>query len=166
MTKQNPNAQGNGANILPSAEVLREMYDYNPETGKLYFRPKPGTGRAINSFNAKYAGKEAFTWTDKDGYRRSEIRGRSVPAHRVIWKMVHGVDPQEIDHINHDRADNRIVNLRDVTRSENLKNATPRNVSGEVQVRRYGATRFRVTAHFDTLEEALAAERAIKAAVA
>lgn len=54
------------------------------------------------------------------GYRRVRLLGQSWAEHRVIWKMVHGVDPVGvIDHINGIRDDNRIANLRDVTPAQN-----------------------------------------------
>lgn len=151
----------NGAIPLPSSEDLRKAFTYDAETGKLYYNRRTGGSRSDLSFNAKYAGKEAFVWCDKDGYRRSKINGRSVVAHRVIWKLVYGVDPHEIDHINHDRADNRLANLRDVTRSENLKNALPRDLIGKVEVRRRGK-KFRVTVHYETLAEAMAAKQSLE----
>lgn len=57
-------------------------------------------------------------------------------AHRVIWKMVYGHDPDDIDHINGIRSDNRLMNLRNVTRAENLKNlsVSTRNKSGIIGV--------------------------------
>jgi hypothetical protein len=57
--------------------------------------------------------------------------GKSHKAHRLIFMLHHGFMPQEIDHINGDRADNRIENLRSVTRSQNQYNKRPqRNASG------------------------------------
>lgn len=57
------------------------------------------------------------------GYRRGMIDGQNVYAHRIIWKMVHGRDPAgEIDHINGDKGDNRIENLREVSHAENQRN--------------------------------------------
>lgn len=48
--------------------------------------------------------------------------GRSCLAHRLAWLYTHGEMPKEIDHINGNRTDNRIGNLRSVTRSENNQN--------------------------------------------
>ena len=50
--------------------------------------------------------------------------GKSEYAHRIVWKMHNGDIPNgfDIDHINHNRRDNRIENLRVVSRSDNLKN--------------------------------------------
>jgi len=67
----------------------------------------------------------------KTGYRHITWMGNSHKAHRLIFMLHHGFMPQEIDHINGNRADNRIENLRSVTRSQNQYNKRPqRNVSG------------------------------------
>ena len=47
------------------------------------------------------------------------IAGKKLAVHRLVWKMHHGEDPYALDHINNDKADNRIENLRSVTDSEN-----------------------------------------------
>lgn len=77
-------------------------------------------------------------WMDEDGYIYVRIMGRLTPAHRVIWEMHYGEIPEgmEIDHINHIRDDNRIENLRLVTRQENCKNVSmsKSNRSGVVGV--------------------------------
>lgn len=59
----------------------------------------------------------------KDGYLEVEFRGVRVRVHRLVWFYVFGEWPQhDIDHINGVRDDNRICNLRDVTRSVNIQN--------------------------------------------
>lgn len=67
-------------------------------------------------------GKEAG-WID-GRYRRLKIGGKTYRTHRVVWEMFNGPIPEgmEIDHINHNRFDNRIENLRCVTHSENQQN--------------------------------------------
>jgi len=76
--------------------------------------------------NRRTAGKarkgEQAGWIHPTGYRRIEISGREYPVHRIVWLMVTGEWVTELDHINGDRLDNRIENLRPVTRQENLKN--------------------------------------------
>lgn len=63
-----------------------------------------------------------------------QLRGHKVLAHRIAWALQHGEWPQgEIDHINGDRQDNRIENLRDVpsfVNKQNLRSATKRNRLG------------------------------------
>lgn len=113
--------------ILPTPEQLRELLTYDPETGKLFWKP---CARMTNSWNGKYPGKEAFTADSGNGYRRGAIMQKNLYAHRVIWALHHGAWPeQEIDHINLNRSDNRIRNLREASRSENCRN-TPRHFDG------------------------------------
>lgn len=67
-----------------------------------------------------------------EGYIQVNLRGQIFLAHQIVFAMHHGWTPAEIDHINGDRADNRIENLRAVSRSQNLQNAGIRsdNTSG------------------------------------
>lgn len=117
---------------LPSREVLLLLLRYEPKTGALYWRKRPsglfedgGHNAAHNrdKWNARWAGEEAFTAVKSGGYRHGAIHGVTYASHRVIWKMVTGEDPIDIDHIDGDRGNNRWDNLRSVSRSVNLKNA-------------------------------------------
>ncbi|UAT28112.1 HNH endonuclease [Aeromonas phage PZL-Ah8] len=89
---------------------LRSNYTYCADTGAITHRK---TGREI-------------TGTTKQGYKLVQFRINYYQykylAHHVAWFFTYGYWPSEIDHINRDRTDNRIVNLREVTRSENLRN--------------------------------------------
>jgi hypothetical protein len=68
----------------------------------------------------------------KTGYRHITWRGKVHKAHRLIFMLHYGYLPPEVDHINGNRADNRIENLRPATRSENQcnRNALASNTSG------------------------------------
>lgn len=103
---------------LPSQQQLRELLDYDPSTGDLRWRVRPGHP----AFNTRKAGQLAFTSSTSRGYRQGDIFGVNFLAHRVIWKWVTGEDPDTIDHINRNKTDNRWDNLRSVTNLENMLN--------------------------------------------
>lgn len=122
---------------LPSPEMLRKLLRYEPETGKLFWLPRPlemfATSRAANVWNIRYSEKEAFTSISDSGYKHGSIFNKSINAHRVAWALNYGKWPtHQIDHLNGDRADNRIKNLRDVSPSINQRNQKMRsnNTSG------------------------------------
>lgn len=113
-------------NIIPSPDTLREILRYEPETGKLYWKPRAremfSSDRIWKSWNGEFAGKEAFT-TVNGGYYKGKIFGGSHQAHRVIWAMCTGAWPQDqIDHRNRNRLDNRIQNLRAADHRQNQRN--------------------------------------------
>jgi hypothetical protein len=94
-------------------ELLKELFTYCQDSGRLINR--------VNRGKAK-SGDESGG-LDNKGYRRVRVLGERYGAHRLIWLYVHGVWPKEhIDHINGDRADNRLENLREATFSENMRN--------------------------------------------
>jgi hypothetical protein len=85
-------------------------FSYDPETGHILHVP---TGSRADIPNT-------------NGYRRVFVDGKLKGAHRVAWRLHYGVWPGTIDHINRQRDDNRIENLRDVPPSVNTANASPR----------------------------------------
>lgn len=112
------------AEISP-AELARLLH-YCPATGALTWLPRPPemfrTEVERQRWHDDYCGKPALT-SNCQGYRIGRVMGAFHRAHRVAWAITHGVWPTgHIDHINGDRADNRLVNLRDVTRVENQHN--------------------------------------------
>lgn len=119
-----------------SIEILRQLLVYQPETGKLFWLYRPlstfPTTRACNIWNARFAGKEAFTALS-EGYKVGRIHKKMYKAHRVIWALYYGNWPNDyIDHIDHNRDNNRIENLRITSHSENCKNRSKVFSSGNV----------------------------------
>lgn len=116
---------------LPSPEVLRQLLSYDPETGKLFWKaraPEWFEGAKMPAeilakrWNTRYAGKEALT-ASSHGYRAGSVLGRCEFAHRVIWAIAKGKWPDDqIDHIDGDRANNCLRNLREATCSQNHMN--------------------------------------------
>ena len=97
-----------------TAQRLRELFTYEPETGLLRWRVK----RSWNVEVGSVAGS-----INSDGYRVLRFDGRIYQAHRVVWLLERGEWPSgQIDHINGDRLDNRVENLRDVSGSINTQN--------------------------------------------
>lgn len=129
---------------LPSQEALRQLLDYDPETGALTWRERAESmfssakdhGLAAKRWNGKNCGRLALNIDHGNGYLRGDIWGERFYAHRVVWKMMTGEEPLFIDHINGIRSDNRFCNLRVVTREENSRNAAKpsTNTSGEIGV--------------------------------
>ena len=72
-------------------------------------------------------------YSNHNGYLRMNFLGSQYYVHRVIYFMSHGYWPVQVDHINGDRSDNRVENLRGVTRGENCRSFnTPRNNTSSV----------------------------------
>lgn len=81
--------------------------------------------RSVLSYDTESGTFSLPTFKNSIGYMRICVDGRRYLAHRVAWMYVHGVWPSSlIDHINGDRADNRLCNLRDVSQSVNQQNVT------------------------------------------
>ena len=89
-------------------ELVRSRYDYDPSTGIL---------------TSKRTGKPITTTVGK-GYLSCRINKRQVAGHRVIWAIHYGEDPGDmiVDHIDMDRSNNRISNLRLVNNADNIFN--------------------------------------------
>jgi len=122
-------------------EILRQLLRYEPETGELFWLPRDmrwfAKEKECRRWNARYADKPAFTATNGNGYRSSRVLSTNVISHRAIWAIIHGEWPRhQIDHINGNRADNRLANLRAVTKFENGRNCrlSKRNTSGHTGV--------------------------------
>lgn len=127
---------------LPSPEVLRQLLRYEPETGRLFWKergpewfeasPTRSADHVRSLWNSRYAGTEALT--SRSGSSRNHKAGmvlqHCVQAHRVAWAIHHGEWPaDQIDHVNGDGYDNRLVNMRLATHKQNCINRRSRTGS-------------------------------------
>lgn len=104
-----------------TAGILRARFSYDPVTGLFSRLPRKGRG-----YRSDLSGR--IGGPHKDGYLAIQIGAKKYLAHRLAWLYVYGVFPaKEIDHINGVRTDNRMVNLREVTKSKNQQNRALRN---------------------------------------
>lgn len=114
------------AKPLPPQDILNRLLRYDAQTGKMFWRCKDAsesvTTAQANNWNSRRAGAEAFTASDTTGRRRGKIGGTIYQAHRIVWKLVFGTDPNVIDHINGDPSDNRVENLRSCSFADNARN--------------------------------------------
>lgn len=101
-------------------ELLLAKYDFDTESGSIRFKVK------IKNNNP---GDKAGT-IRTDGYVRLRIDGKARFAHRLIYFIATGKQPEYLDHINGNKSDNRISNLREATNSENMCNHHRRQLQG------------------------------------
>ena len=104
-------------------EEVRKHLNYNPETGGLRWKsPKGGRSKSgiVGGFNSS-------------GYLRLKFNRKEYAAHRIIWLWWYGYFPEgPIDHIDRDRSNNKLCNLREVSPQCNSRNCKiqERNISG------------------------------------
>lgn len=113
-------------------ELVRELLDYNPETGILTWKSRSWGHAKHNGWNVKWAGKEASAET-ASRYRTISILGIVCQAHVIIFLWMTRRYPRgrrEIDHKNRDPSDNRWENLREVTHTQNMRNKAKKGKAG------------------------------------
>ena len=129
----------------PTAECIRQILDYNPKTGIFVWKRRSpnvfkdgGHSREHKCavWNTKFAGKNAGTINNK-GYGSIVIRGIAMAAHRLAFLYVNDIYPNDqIDHIDGNRSNNKISNLREAVNGQNRNNAKlqKNNTSGDKNV--------------------------------
>lgn len=131
-------------------QVLNDTLFYNPLTGKLVWKPRDRSlfrsDVSHKQYHKRFVGKPALTADNGEGYLTGTVLGHRVKAHQVIWVMTYGQLPEkgyEIDHINGVRSDNRLENLRAVSKHTNGKNQRlqSRNTTGVAGVSWYKPTK-------------------------
>lgn len=152
-------------NTLPDREELLRLFSYDEISGELRWRvdksPRTRKYRAGSLISVRVP--------SHDGYIHVDFGFHSAYAHCIIWKMVHDDEPEEIDHVNHIKYDNRLCNLRAADRTLNTRNTRTRsdNTSGTPGVTMNGRNWRACVGSvylgtFKTLEEAVTArERAV-----
>lgn len=156
-------------------KTLRALIKYCPKTGQLIwkFRERSAfkSDKDFKRWNNRYAGTFALNSDNGKGYMHGGIMGKLHKAHRVAWAIHYGEIPAHfIDHVNGNKSDNRIENLRVATNSQNKMNMPhPRNntsgFKGVSFYKRNGRWRAGIGAngkqktigYFDSPEEAYAA---------
>jgi hypothetical protein len=100
---------------LPSQQEIVRVFRYDPNTGRLFWRDSEHVTKRMR-------GKPALMARASNGYLFGSYKGQYLAQHRVVWKLLNGSDPVEIDHIDGDPTNNRIENLRSVYHAENCRN--------------------------------------------
>lgn len=115
---------------------LKELFHYDPITGEFL---RVGL---VNPHTKKIIKCNRKINTQSRGYFQVGIGDKVHPVHRVIWVWMTGELPNEIDHIDGDRSNNKWSNLRDASRKENCKNlgVGTKNTSGVIGVTRTKGT--------------------------
>lgn len=163
--------------VLPTQQELNALLHYETSTGKLFWKPRGvslfKTPSAALTWNKRFANKEAFTAKRPDGYLGGSINYVNYLAHRVVYKMAFDTEPEQIDHDDRDRSNNRLSNLIDSSAKKNSQNSKlySSNTSGHVGVSwdaKRGKWQANITVdckltflgRFDDLQDAIAARKA------
>lgn len=126
---------------MHSQAYLKQLFRFDPLSGDLFWKGRPRehfcSNASFKRWNSVYPGSLAGNVSVTGGcgkkYRIIRINGENCRAHRIIWKLVYGKDPEScIDHIDGDGTNNALSNIRCASYSENNMNRglSSRNKSG------------------------------------
>lgn len=108
-------------------EMLLENFRYDETTGNLYWKVKRSNRtNLLAPISSKTS--HGYICVNVAFFGRRKI----YYVHRLIWMMIYGQAPKLIDHINGNRSDNKLTNLREVTHQQNMMNSKKRVDSGNV----------------------------------
>ena len=114
----------NEVNMITQDEV-KKLLDYNPETGEFRHKKRAieyfSTDHHMRTWNTRFAGKVTGT-ISAHGYVFLSIKNKLYTGHRIAFLIMNGYLPEQVDHINGDRSDNRILNLRPANNNKNQWN--------------------------------------------
>jgi len=103
-------------------EKVQKFFTYNKNTGKLYWK-SAHSWKNRHIINSRNANKEAGV-VSNNGYLIVGLKQKWYKVHRIIWLYIYGYFPENcIDHINRNKTDNRIENLREVSNQCNVRNS-------------------------------------------
>lgn len=161
---------------LPSKQYLEECFRYDAVNGLLYWKERPSVHfknpTYYKSWNARYAGKLALNSNHKEGYKTGSLDNSDYLAHRIIYKLIHGVDPEIIDHAMGNKINNKPDSLKSGTYTDNNRHLklSKLNKSGTTGVHQTKSGMWRAMisinskdkhlGYFENLEDAIAARKA------
>lgn len=107
-------------------EYFKSIFSYDPETGDLTWKERTGNSRSSKIFNARFVGKVAGSKVtsahSKTAYLQVKIGKKNYKNHRVIFAIMTGYMPEQVDHIDHNGLNNKWSNLRASSNADNSKN--------------------------------------------
>lgn len=154
---------------LPSQARIKELLDYDPETGIFRWKHSRGPNKA----------NEVAGWKHYTGYLYIGFDNQQFKAHRLAWVFIHGCPPAGmLDHIDRDIRNNRISNLREASEQQNNQNKRPyrnsrtgvKGIGWSAQSRKWRARiqangRVHSLGLFSSFEEALQARQTAETAL-
>jgi hypothetical protein len=101
--------------LSEEVKAIREYFEYRD--GKVFWRKVKGSRGVVG---------KRFGCREPNGYQHGVLNGKTYREHQLVWALVYGYIPRLLDHIDGDTGNNKVENLREVSHSQNMMNATLR----------------------------------------